>query len=438
MGRRSKNIAILAMVCTLVLGGCNNFLGHSSEVKNDSIEIVLAHFQGEGDAMYNSIQKAILNFELDNPGVTIRQEYYPADAYLTQAEQWNEDREVRDMTLVSGTMAKTFSENETILDLTELVEEYGILRKIRVESFREVSVNGKHYAVPWEKADYGFIMYNKGIFEELGIEKFPETLEELMSVAQIIKEAGYIPMAMGNKLLWPADSLLFSAFVNNFVDKEWYENILLKNGKANFTDIEFVEALTAFQELALCGMFNENFASIDNEQRGELYQNREAAMISAGNWECRSTSELAPEVAEETEIALWPRPEKNSTKQESIVSSSAWGIAISSNANEEKQKYAMEFITDYVCSQDFARVMAEEQGVFTPWDAKYDVSTINSITQKQQAILANNNVVNCLNWDSTLPSDVKLVYQQGLQEMLQGEITPSTLAEEMQSVYIKP
>ena len=33
-------------------------------------------------------------------------------------------------------------------------------------------------------------------------------------------------MAMGDKALWPADSLAFSAFVNNYVGNEWFEHIL--------------------------------------------------------------------------------------------------------------------------------------------------------------------------------------------------------------------
>ena len=45
-------------------------------------------------------------------------------------------------------------------------------------------------------------------------------------------------------------------------------------------------------------------------------------MISAGNWECNSCVEIAPEVAEETQVALWPVPAENAKAHDSVVSSS--------------------------------------------------------------------------------------------------------------------
>lgn len=68
----------------------------SSADGNEEMEIVYAHFQGEGDAQYKSIQNAITAFEKDNPGITIKEEYYPSDAYLLQAETWSAAGELPD------------------------------------------------------------------------------------------------------------------------------------------------------------------------------------------------------------------------------------------------------------------------------------------------------------------------------------------------------
>ena len=216
---------------------------------------------------------------------------------------------------------------------------------------------------------------------------------------------------------------------------DWFDSILACDGKAAFTDKEFVDALDQYQRLAKEGVFNDNLSSIDNDQRGALYQNREAAMISAGNWECNSCVEIAPEVAEETQVALWPAPAENAKAHDSVVSSSAWGLALGSNIDEEKIPYAMDFIANYICSEDFGKVLAEEQGMFTPWKVEYDTSKLNIITQREQEVSNADGVTRCLNWDSSLPASVKDVYQRGLQEVLMQIKEPADLADEMQTAY---
>lgn len=402
-------------------------------IEEEEIEITFAHFQGEGDAMYNSVQDAIARFQADYPNVVIKQDYYPADAYGYQLEQWDEADEMRDITLILGSNVEGYVEGGRVLALTDLIEDYGISTKISPEYFKELSLGEEIYAIPWEDASYGFIMYNEGIFEEAGVTEFPQTIEELAVAAQKISDAGYIPMAIGSKLLWPLDSILFSALVNNYVGTEWYDSILSLDGTASFLDEEFVDALEALEYLSQAGLFNDNCNSVDNEQRGEMYQNREVAMISAGNWECKSTAELAPEVAEETKIALWPT--EDGTSQQSIVLSSAWGMAIGGNIGEKELEYAMIFISEYICDDEFARILAEEQGVYAPWAGEYDTSTIDIITQQVQEVAQAEIVNKCLNWDSTLYASVKDVYQQGLEDIILGNTTPEILAEEMEAAY---
>ncbi|MRY42838.1 extracellular solute-binding protein [Parabacteroides distasonis] len=350
-------------------------------------------------------------------------------------DTWGVSDELPDICMLNGTKAKEFAETGVILNLDDYIKEYKLTDKIYPDAFSELKYNDSIYGIPWEYANYAFILYNKGIFNEVGISEFPKTLEELIEACKKIKAAGYIPMAMGDKALWPADSLAFSAFVNNFVGNDWYNSILKMDEKASFKDAEFINALTAYQQLAKEGVFNENLSSIDNDQRGALYQNREAAMISAGNWECNSIVNIAPEVAEETYSALWPAPANGAKTHNSIVASSAWGFSLGANIDKEKIPYAMDFISNYICSQEYGKKFTEGQGMFVPWKIDYDKSKINIVTQRQQEVALADGVVGCLNWDSTLPPQVKEIYQRGLQEILMSIKTPQELSNEMQATY---
>ena len=126
---KRKMCLVLAGLMVAGLAGCGADQKGSSADGNEEMEIVYAHFQGEGDAQYKSIQNAITAFEKDNPGITIKEEYYPSDAYLLQAETWSAAGELPDICMVNGSMASDYADIGTILDLTSYAEEYGITDK---------------------------------------------------------------------------------------------------------------------------------------------------------------------------------------------------------------------------------------------------------------------------------------------------------------------
>lgn len=68
---KRKMCLVLAGLMVAGLAGCGADQKGSSADGNEEMEIVYAHFQGEGDAQYKSIQNAITAFEKDNPGITI-------------------------------------------------------------------------------------------------------------------------------------------------------------------------------------------------------------------------------------------------------------------------------------------------------------------------------------------------------------------------------
>ena len=240
-------------------------------------------------------------------------------------------------------------------------------------------------------------------------------------------------MALGDKALWPADSLLFSSFVNNFVGNEWFNEIRKHSGKSSFNDKQFVDALTAFAQLAKDGTFNNDFVSIDNDERQALYTNGKAAMISAGDWECINVAENNADIAKVSKAAAWPAPAENAKANGSIVQSAAWGFAIGSKANQAQIDAIMKFLSEYVVTEEWGKTLIEEKNAFPGWNCSFDESKLSvPAASLQEAIKANEP---CLNWDSQLPATVKEIYQRGLQEILIGEISPKELAKQMQEEY---
>lgn len=411
--------------------------GESSTEKastDSEIVITYAHFFDETEAFYAPIQHAVEAFNAANKGkAVIEQDILAHDAFALQMETRGATGDLPDITLVLGSQAKKYGVDGYLVDLQPLLKESGALDRIYPHTFTEHKLGDQIFTLPLEDANYGFILYNKEIFDEVGISEFPKTYSEFIEASKKIADAGYIPLALGDKDKWPADSLMFSAFVNPYVGNAWFEDIFNLEGNSKFTDAEFVSALTAFQGLATEGVLNKNLVSISNDDRLSLYMTKKAAMISAGNWECGVLVSSEPEIAANTYANAWPEPDTNSLAKKSIVSSSAWGVGVSSNVDDMKLEYIVDFISNYVCENEYGKILAETKSAFVPFEIEFDESKVNVVTNRMLEAVKESDA--CLNWDSSLPPEVRQVYQAGLQELLIETLTPEELAEQMQETY---
>ena len=144
----------------------------------------------------------------------------------------------------------------------------------------------------------------------------------------------------------------------------------------------------------------------------------------------------APEIAKVSKIAAWPGPAKGAKAKNSFESSSAWGFAIGSNIPEEHIPYAVDFLSNYIVSDEFARWMIEERFQLSAWTMpEFDESLLSQLTLERLAFKDSPDSTPCLNYDAVLDAEVKDIYQRGLQSLLTNAITPEELAKEMQDEY---
>lgn len=114
----------------------------------------------------------------------------------------------------TGDWAENFIEAGLAADLTPVIApdtEWG-------STFGEASLDafkydGKYFAIPLYN-NGKFMGYNTAIFDELGLD-VPETFEGLIEACGVIKDAGYEPIAFGNKDGWPGLHYLQQLFAYN-------------------------------------------------------------------------------------------------------------------------------------------------------------------------------------------------------------------------------
>ncbi|MCU1410591.1 MAG: extracellular solute-binding protein [Rhodoglobus sp.] len=145
-----------------------------------------------------------------------------------------------------------------------------------------VSTDNGLYGTPWGSTFNGGVMYNKKVYEQLGLE-VPDTWDEFISNSQAIKAAGIIPILQSYGDTWTSQLFVLADFANvAAADANWADDYT--NNKAKYADAPAFAAFEHTAEVHELGLLNEDFASLTNVDALKLLATGEAAqypMITA-------------------------------------------------------------------------------------------------------------------------------------------------------------
>lgn len=130
---------------------------------------------------------AVLDLAKEKLGITVEIEYKVDDSVLKTRLASGEMTDL--LVYNSGSLLSALNPSEYFMDLTDqaFVEKYDDTYK------SSVTVDGKVYGVPFASAQAGAVIYNKSIYEELGL-NVPATWEEFIANCEKIDEAGYVAL----------------------------------------------------------------------------------------------------------------------------------------------------------------------------------------------------------------------------------------------------
>ncbi|MFB9279524.1 ABC transporter substrate-binding protein [Cohnella cellulosilytica] len=144
------------------------------------------------------------------------------------------------------------------------------------------SKDGSMVALPLNLTGQEFVLYNKAIFDKVGITEVPKTYEEWKQVNAKISEAGIVPVAMGAKDTWH-DVDMFVALSNQFAPGKVYE---AEQGQVAFTDQAFVDTMNAWKQLFTDKVFQDGALGLSTypDARDQYFYSGKAAMFMTGSW----------------------------------------------------------------------------------------------------------------------------------------------------------
>jgi raffinose/stachyose/melibiose transport system substrate-binding protein len=329
-------------------------------------------------------------------------------------------------------MAQTFVDNGKLYPLDELLQSDAAWESNFKEGvFSNFTIDSKVYGVPFQVTNT-CVFYNKDLFAQAGITEFPSTWAGLLEAVDKLKAIDVVPIALGNKEKWNAESVIFSTLANRFTGTDWYQSIREKSG-AKFTDPDFVSALTALDGLAKAGAFNTDVNSIDGAQQRQMYMNGKAAMTIDGSWAIADFDANSPEdVKNATEIAALPSVDGGKGEATAITGGAGWAYAVNANIAPEKVE-AVKALIIALTGPEYATAAVKAGTLTAAQPSEYQQETSKIIATKFDAFATGRSFIPV--YDHQLNSSIIEVMNSGLQELLIGTVSPEELAQRIQTEY---
>lgn len=337
-----------------------------------------------------------------------------------------------DVFKVKGSWISNFVNSGLLLDMTPYLEQSGNKDAYKAATFDPFTRDGKLYGLPVQFASTSFLYYNDDLWKSVGYDTIPNNWDEIKEAAKKFKDKGIIPFAAGNKDKWFFESCWLSTLGDRFTGTEWTRNIIENNGKAKFTDADFVSALSFLQELVSAGLFNADFNSITNTQSISLYSQSKAASSVDGYWAVGSIlGQASPDVIDATKLTVLPPVPGQKGDPNSVSGGGGWSIAASSKLQGAKRDLAADYCL-YITGPEYSKRLADRFGeIGACYVEDVDMSKFDRLTQDYVAL------VNELNftpiYDIEMDGAVIEVMNTSMQEMLNGAKTPEQVAKDIQA-----
>jgi len=270
-------------------------------------------------------------------------------------------------------------------------------------------------------------MYNKQVFDKLGIGDLPTTWTEFLALCDKIKAAGKTPLALGLQAGWVTQLIPYAIVPSTVFAKDPDFDAQMAAGKATFADSGWRKAFEMYVELNDRGYFNEDPLATTHEDALNLVGTGEAAMYV-------QVSAILPDleaIGGKGNFALFPFPGADNAADVWIpaAASVGWGV----NANGDNQD----------ASKEFVRFLAQPENLTSYAELRFEIPAVLAEGKKVSPVLAP--MVTFIEQGKSYPfmdqlwpnAEVQQAHFAGVQELFAGDGTINDLLSAMDEAYKK-
>ncbi|WP_176084995.1 extracellular solute-binding protein [Martelella sp. HB161492] len=369
-----------------------------------SEEISFWGWRTEDVAQY---QDFIAMFEKENPDITVNLRMVEAVSYGTILKTALAGDAGPDVMMVRAYGSfEDLASGGYLMPLTDAVPALKDFPKdaLQAETLRS---DKTVYAVPFA-AQTMMMLYNKDLFDQLGLAA-PVTWDDVKTDAEALKAAGIFPFANGTAAAWQNEVLTFGMGAST-MGKGFYEDVI--NGKADFTDPRFVDALTRIKDMGQ--YFPDGFVGLDYPSSQQLFASGMAGMFVGGSYELAAMKSLNPDI----KIGVAPAPKVNADDEGLVAVYYDGGYA--GNAKTEHKEAVTKFL-NFLASKEFGQAFANELSNISPIPGvTFDNPDLQAVSDLDKSSIP---YMMLVHFRFEQPSGSTLV-QENVQKMMAGDETP--------------
>lgn len=417
------------LLAGLMLAGLMSFGVAGAE--SEPVKFTLWHSYVGADMRAQFMDEILKKFNEAYPDIKVVEEQIPRDQYQTKLKTLAAAGQLPDaFVLWPNAMTREFAKANLIADINDLLKQNPAWRKAFVTSaLKEFTVDGKTYSAGIGVSVTSIVYYNKALFEKYKV-AYPKTFKQMLNAVKVFKDNGIIPITLGNKPKWPAQSSIFSMIANRRTGSAWLNNVLDKKG-AKFTDVQFVQALNDLKALTDLGAFNKDYNSLDNVQMRDYFYRGQAAMMIDGSWALTDMIAKSPEALKSNiEMDILPAFEGGKGNPNMMSGVSATGIVINAKATA-KQKGAIKKLIKFITDQNAQLLYVKNSIPVSVNNIEIDPAKVDPLYAKLVDLIKKHPLVTV--YDSALNSEQTEIVNNGLQAVMMGMQTPEDLAKQLQA-----
>jgi raffinose/stachyose/melibiose transport system substrate-binding protein len=257
-----------------------------------------------------------------NPNITVEIQNMGFDSYVATLQTKIASNDAPDIFTTQGEQMQTFYNNGYLLNLNG----QGLEQNYNPQDLALVTINGELVAMPM-----GFtsmcVMYNKDVFNSLGITKIPETVNEFNELCKTIKARGIIPITAGYQETWCLMADMQADYILSVLSRDPSAILDLLNRKRTFTESPLWKEVFA--------RLFERYQYVNSDPFGtdwngalDLLASGKAAMVINGSWGISSLRDKS----KDGKFGLFPLPYSNNPADTRlIVMAVSGGIAVFKN-----------------------------------------------------------------------------------------------------------
>lgn len=430
--KKAITFSVVLFSLSLLLVACGGDDGDNGDTDSatsdtgsgDVKTVKFMHLWPEGSSAkhHQVVNEIIEEFEAENEDIKIDLEVLSNEQYKDKITVLSTSNELPDVgfTWAAGYM-EPFVNGNKFAPLDDVVES-DLADDFVAGTLEAFSVDDVTYGLPLE-LNISYIFYNKRIFEENGVE-VPETLDELIEVAEVLNENGVTPIALGNRDAWTG-SMWYMYLADRIAGDE---DVLTKaiDREISFEHPALIQAGEELQRLVDAGAFVQGFNGLADEEAKSMFTSEQAAMYLIATWDLPNytTNEDIPQEFRDA-VDYFPFPTVNgSGDMTSYVGGPGVGLFVAENSDvkEEAKKFASFFV------QQWGAKAVEDVGVIPA--TKVDPESLDLPQMYTDVLNDLNDATNITLYVDvqTSPSTAQ-VHLDMIQSLFGGEITPEEFAE---------